>query len=118
MTSSRRAFLRAAAGAAALPAMPHVVRAQSYPNRQLRWIVGFAAGGGGDIISRIMAAWLAERLGQPVIVENRPGAGSNVSVQQVANSPPDGYSLLWLASSAAINASLYDSLPFNLVRDI
>jgi tripartite-type tricarboxylate transporter receptor subunit TctC len=118
MKHSRRRILRLAASAVALPAIARGAFAQSYPTRQLRWIVGFAAGGGGDIISRIMAAWLAERLGQPVIVENRPGAGSNVSVQQIANSPPDGYSLLWLASSAAINASLYDSLPFNLVRDI
>ena len=98
--------------------MPHVVRAQSYPNQQLRWIVGFAAGGGGDIISRIMASWLAERLGQQVIVENRPGGATNVSIQATANSPPDGYTLVWLPSSAAINASLYDTLPFNLMRDI
>jgi tripartite-type tricarboxylate transporter receptor subunit TctC len=118
MTHSRRRILRLAAGALAMPAIARGAFAQSFPARQLRWVVGFAAGGGGDIISRIMAAWLAERLGQSVIVENRPGAASNISVQQVANSPPDGYSLLWLASSAAINASLYDSTPFNLVRDI
>ena len=118
MKHSRRRILRLAAGAVALPAIARGAFAQSYPARQLRWVVGFAAGGGGDIVSRIMAAWLAERLGLPVVVENRPGAASNISVQQVANSPPDGYSLLWLASSAAINASLYDSTPFNLVRDI
>ena len=107
-----------AASAIALPAISRAAFSQSYPSRQLRWIVGFAAGGGGDIITRIMAAWLAERLGQPVVVENRPGGATNVSVQQTANSPPDGYTLLWLPSSAAINASLYDSLPFSLVRDI
>src|SRR5881227_2339267 len=118
MNASRRRVLRLAAAAVALPALSRGALAQSYPARQLRWVVGFAAGGGGDIISRIMAAWLSERLGQSVVVENRPGAASNISVQQVANSPPDGYTLLWLASSAAINASLYDSLPFNLVRDI
>ena len=118
MNASRRRILRLAAGALAVPALSRAVSAQSYPARQLRWIVGFPAGGGGDIISRIMAAWLAERLGQPVVVENRPGAASNISVQHVASSPPDGYSLLWLASSAAINASLYDGLSFSLVRDI
>jgi tripartite-type tricarboxylate transporter receptor subunit TctC len=101
-----------------MPAIARGAFAQSYPTRQLRWIVGFPAGGGGDIISRIMAAWLESRVGQPVVVENRAGAASNISVQHVANSPPDGYSLLWLASSAAINASLYDGLSFNLVRDI
>jgi tripartite-type tricarboxylate transporter receptor subunit TctC len=118
MKASRRRILRLAAGAVVLPALSRPALAQSYPTRQLRWIVGFAAGGGGDIISRIMAAWLAERLGQPVIVENRPGGATNVSVQQVANSPPDGYTLLWLPSSAAINATLYDALPFKLMRDI
>ena len=118
MKASRRRILRLAAGAVALPAISRNLFAQSYPVRPLRWIVGFAAGGGGDIITRIMAAWLAERLGQSVVVENRPGGASNISVQQVANAPADGYTLLWLASSAAINASLYDSLPFNLVRDI
>src|SRR5205807_8387162 len=115
MNASRRRILRLAAGAVALPAVTRAVFAQSYPTRQLRWVVGFPAGGGGDIISRIMAAWLSERLGQSVVVENRPGAASNISVQQVANSPPDGYTLLWLASLAAINDSLYDSLPFYLL---
>lgn len=118
MKGSRRQILRLAAGAVALPTVSRAAFSQSYPSRQLRWIVGFAAGGGGDIITRIMASWLAERLGQPVIVENRPGGATNVSVQQVANSAPDGYTLLYLPSSAAINASLYDALPFNLMRDI
>lgn len=118
MKPSRRRVLRLAGGVVALPALSRAAFSQSYPSRQLRWVVGFPAGGGGDIISRIMAAWLAERLGQPVVVENRAGAASNISVQHVANSPPDGYTVLWLASSAAINASLFDNLPYNLMRDI
>ena len=118
MRSSRRAFLRAALAVCASPAIVRSASAQPYPNRQLRWIVGFPAGGGGDIISRIMANWLAGRLGQPVVVENRPGGATNVSIQAAASAPPDGYTLVWLPSSAAINASLYDSLPFNLMRDI
>jgi len=84
----------------------------------LRWIVGFPPGGGADIVSRIMAPWLAERLGQPVVVENKPGASSNISVQAVVNSPPDGYTLLFVPASAAVNVSLFDTLPFNLTRDI
>jgi tripartite-type tricarboxylate transporter receptor subunit TctC len=81
-------------------------------------MVGFPPGGGADIVSRIIAAWLAERLGQPVIVENRPGASGNISVQAVANSPPDGYTLLFIGSSAAVNVSLFATLPYNLLRDI
>jgi tripartite-type tricarboxylate transporter receptor subunit TctC len=114
----RRNFLHLAAGAAALPVVSRIARAQAYPNRPLRWIVGFPAGGGADIVSRIMAPWLAERLGQPVIIENRPGASTNISVQAVAQSPPDGYTLLFVAASAAVNVSLFESLPFNLLRDI
>jgi tripartite-type tricarboxylate transporter receptor subunit TctC len=114
----RRKFLYLAAGAAALPALPRIAWAQVYPTRPLRWIVGFPPGGGADIVSRIMAQWLAERLGQPVVVENRPGASSNISVQAVVQSPPDGYTLLFVAASAAVNVSLFESLPFNLVRDI
>jgi tripartite-type tricarboxylate transporter receptor subunit TctC len=81
-------------------------------------VVGFPPGGGGDIVSRIMAAWLAERLGQPVIVENKPGAASNISVQAVANAPADGYTLLFVPASAAVNVSLFDNLSFSLLRDI
>src|SRR5207253_1069214 len=92
--------------------------AQTYPARPLRWVVGFPPGGGADIVSRIMAPWLAERLAQPVVVENKPGASTNISVQTVVNSPPDGYTLLFVAASASVNASLFDKLPFNLVRDI
>jgi tripartite-type tricarboxylate transporter receptor subunit TctC len=118
MKLPRRQFLHLAAGAAALPAVLRIAHAQAYPNRPLRWIVGFPAGGGGDIVSRVMAQWLAERLGQPVVVENRPGASSNTSVQVVAQSPPDGYTLLFIPASAAVNVSLFDALPFNLLRDI
>jgi tripartite-type tricarboxylate transporter receptor subunit TctC len=80
--------------------------------------VGFPAGGGADIVSRIMAPWLSERLGQPVVVENKPGASSNISIQAVVNSPPDGYTLLFVPASAAVNVTLFDTLPFNLLRDI
>ena len=116
-TVPRRTFLQLAAGAAALPATTHIARAQAYPTKPLRWIVGFPPGGGADSVVRIMAPWLAERLGQPVVVENRPGASSNLSLQAVVQSPPDGYTLLFVAASAAVNVSLFD-LPFNLVCDI
>jgi tripartite-type tricarboxylate transporter receptor subunit TctC len=115
---ARREFLHLATGAATLPAVSRMARAQSWPSRPLRWIVGFPAGGGADIVSRIMAPWLSERLGQPVVIENRPGASTNISVQAVVQSPPDGYTLLFVAGSAAVNVSLFDSLPFNLLRDI
>ena len=117
MTLPRRRFLQLAAGAGALPVVTRVAGAQAYPAKPLRWIVGFPPGGGADTVVRIMAPWLAERLGQPVVVENRAGASSNISVQTVVQSPPDGYTLLFVAASAAVNVSLFD-LPFNLVRDI
>src|SRR5687767_5296920 len=112
MTLHRRKFLRLAAAVTALPAVPHVATGQAYPSRPLRWIVGFPPGGGGDIVSRVMAPWLAERLGQPVVVENRPGATSNLAIQAVVNSPPDGYTLLFVPASATVNVS------FDLLRDI
>src|SRR5215510_8769565 len=118
MHLSRRRFLHLAGAAGALPAASHRARAQAYPARPLRWIVGFPPGGGADIVSRIMAPWLAERLGQPVVIENKPGASSNISIQTVVNAPPDGYTLLFVPASAAVNVSLFDSLPFNLLRDI
>ena len=92
--------------------------AQAYPSKPLRWIVGFPPGGGADTVARIMGQWLSERLGQPVIIENRPGAGTNIAVQAVVNSPPDGYTLLFLGASAIVNTSMYESLPFDLQRDI
>ena len=118
MTLPRRRFLHLAAGALALPALSRTAGAQAYPSRPLRWVVGFPPGGGADIVSRIMAPWLAERLGQPVVIENKPGASSNISVQAVVNSPPDGYALLFIPASAAVNMTLFDGLPFSLLRDI
>ena len=118
MHLSRRRFLHLAGAAGVLPAASRHAGAQAYPVRPLRWIVGFPPGGGADIVSRIMAPWLAERLGQPVVIENKPGAISNISVQTVVNAPPDGYTLLFVPASAAVNVSLFDNLPFNLVRDI
>jgi tripartite-type tricarboxylate transporter receptor subunit TctC len=118
MTLPRRRFLHLATAAAALPLLPQIAGAQAYPSRPLRWVVGFPPGGGGDIVSRIMAAWLAERLGQPVIVENKPGASSNISIQAVVSSPADGYTLLFVPASAAVNMSLFDNLSFSLLRDI
>jgi tripartite-type tricarboxylate transporter receptor subunit TctC len=118
MTLPRRRFLHLAAAAAAFPAVSRVAQAQTYPARSLRWVVGFPPGGGADIVSRIMAPWLAERLGQPVIIENKPGASTNISIQAVVNSPPDGYTLLFVAASATVNVTLFDGLPFDLLRDI
>src|SRR5689334_6046083 len=122
MKSSRRGFLRCAAATATAPALAPILggvaRAQAWPSQPLRWIVGFPPGGSGDIVARIMAAWLAERLGQPVIVENKPGASTNISIQAVVSAPPDGNTLLFIAASAALNVSLFHNLPFDLQRDI
>ena len=118
MTLARRRLLHLAAAAAAVPAASRLVWAQAYPNRPLRFIVGYPPGGGADNAARIMGAWLAERLGQPVVIENRPGGGTNISVQAAVNAPPDGYTLLFLPSSAAINVSFYAPLPYDLMRDI
>jgi tripartite-type tricarboxylate transporter receptor subunit TctC len=118
MKLPRRKFLHLAAVAAALPAVSRIARAQAYPSRPVRWIIPFAPGGGADIVSRIMGSWLSERLGQPIIIESKPGGGTNIGTQTVVNSPPDGYTLLWFGSSAAINATFYATLPFNLQRDI
>jgi tripartite-type tricarboxylate transporter receptor subunit TctC len=118
MKLPRRKFLHLAAGAAALPAASHVAWAQAYPTRPMRWIIGFPPGGGADTVARIMGPWLSERLRQQVIIENRPGASSNIAVQAVVNSPPDGYTLLFLGASAVVNTILFENLPFNLHRDI
>jgi tripartite-type tricarboxylate transporter receptor subunit TctC len=118
MTISRRRFLHQAVAAGAVCAAARGARAEVYPARPLRWVVGFPPGGGADIVSRIMSPWLAERLGQPVVIENKPGASSNISIQAVVNSPPDGYTLLFIPASAAVNVSLFDNLQFNLLRDI
>src|SRR5215813_14055703 len=103
MKRPRRGFLQLAAGAAVLPAMPRVARAQAYPTRPVRWIVGFAPGGSADIHARLMAQWLSERLGQQVIIENRPGANTNIALQAAINSRPDGYTLVTLTSSNSSN---------------
>lgn len=113
----RRDFLRFAGGALALPVVPKVALAQSYPSRPVRIVVGFPAGGGVDIVARVIGQYLTDRLGQPFVVENRPGAGSNLGTETVVNANPDGYTLLLVSVSAAINATLYDRLSFS-VRDI
>jgi tripartite-type tricarboxylate transporter receptor subunit TctC len=118
MKLPRRNFLNLAAGAAALPAVSRIARAQAYPVRPVRLIVPFAPGGGSDIIARLMGQWLSERLGQQVIIENRPGAGSNIATEAVVRAPPDGYTLLVATSANAFNATLYEKLNFNFIRDI
>src|SRR3954453_22201519 len=117
MKLPRLTFLHLAVGAAALPFAPHAARAQAYPNQPVRWIVGFAPGGAGDIQARIMGRWLAERLGRPVIIENKPGAGSNISVQSLIGLPADGHTLLFVTPAQAINATLYEKLPFSFLAD-
>ena len=118
MTLPRRQFLRLATAAAiTLPAAP-IAHAQSYPTRPVRWIVPYPAGGATDLVARLIGQWLSERLGQQFIIENRPGGGTNIGVQAVVNAPPDGSTLLFFGSTNAINATLYESLPFNFLRDI
>jgi tripartite-type tricarboxylate transporter receptor subunit TctC len=114
----RRQFLHLAAGTAALPAFSRIARAQAYPSRPVRWIVAFAAGGPTDIVARIMGQYLSERLGQQFIIDNRPGAGGIVGTQAAINSPADGYTILMAAHVHAINATLYQRLPYNFVNDI
>jgi len=114
----RRQFLHLAASAAALPAVPRIARAQAYPTRPVRIIVGFPAGDGSDIIARLMGQWLSERLGQPFVIENRPGAATNIAAEAVVRAPADGYSLLVVMPPNAINATLYEKLSFNFIRDI
>jgi tripartite-type tricarboxylate transporter receptor subunit TctC len=114
----RRQFLHLAAGAAVLPALPRIARAQGYPSRPVRIIVGFAAGGTTDILARLIGQWLSERLDQPFIIENRPGAGTNIGTETVVRASPDGYTLLLVPTASAINATLYGKLNFDLIRDI
>src|SRR5262245_187673 len=113
----RRQFLHLAAGAATLPVLSRFAWAQAYPSRPVRLIVGFPPGGGADTIARIIGPWLSQRLGQPVVIENRPGASSTLAAQAVINSPPDGYTLLLLGGSALM-ATLITSVPFDLQRDL
>ena len=118
MTIPRRRILHLAAGAAALPAVSRISWVQPYPTRPVRIIVGFAPGGSTDISARLIGQWLSERLGQPFVVENRPGAGGNIATETVVRAPPDGHTLLLVAPPNAINATLYDKLNFNFTRDI
>jgi tripartite-type tricarboxylate transporter receptor subunit TctC len=114
----RRQFLQLAAGAAALPALSRVARAQAYPTRPVRIVVGFAPGGGADIAARLIGQWLSERLGQSIIIENRPTANGNVAAEAVVRAPADGYTLLIVGANNVINTTLYENLNFNLIRDI
>jgi tripartite-type tricarboxylate transporter receptor subunit TctC len=118
MKLPRRRFLHLAAGAAALPVLSHIARAQTYPTRPVRILVGFGPGGPNDISGRLIGQCLSERLSQPFVVENRPGAGSNIAVMAAVGAPPDGYTLLQISTTNAINATLYDNLKFNFIRDI
>jgi tripartite-type tricarboxylate transporter receptor subunit TctC len=118
MKLPRRNFLHLAASAAALPAVSRFARAQAYPSRPVHWIVGYTPGGGNDIFARLIGQWLQERFGQPFVVENRPGAGSNIATEAVVNAPPDGYTILLANFANASNASLYANLKFNFIRDI
>jgi tripartite-type tricarboxylate transporter receptor subunit TctC len=117
MKLARRKFLHLGAGAAALPAASRIARAQTYPTRPVRLIVGFFAGGLSDILARLLVQGLSERLGQQFIVEDQPGAGTNLAAEAVVRAPPDGYTLLMATSANAINATLYDNLKFNFIRD-
>jgi tripartite-type tricarboxylate transporter receptor subunit TctC len=118
MKLARRKFLQWAATAAALPALSRLARAQAYPARPVRLLCGFPAGRSQDIMARIIGQWLAERLGEPVVVDNRPGAGGNIAVETVVNAPADGYTLLMTGPNNAVNATLYDNLKFVFLRDI
>jgi tripartite-type tricarboxylate transporter receptor subunit TctC len=118
MKLPRRQFLHLAAGAAALPAVSRIARAQAYPSRPVRIIAGFAPGGGVDIVARLIGQWLSEPLGQQFIIENRPGAGTNIATEAVVRAPPDGYTLLLVGPTHTVNATLYERLNYNFIRDI
>ena len=118
MTPSRRHLLRLAAGVAAPALLSGLACADTYPSRPVRIMVGFAAGGPNDILARLVGEWWSERLGQQFLVENRPGAGSNLATEAVVRAPADGYTLLLVGSPNAINATLYENLDFNFLRDI
>src|ERR1700720_3400970 len=118
MKLPRRSFLHLAAGAAALPAVSRTARADTYPSRPVHIIVGYAAGGATDLTARLMGQWLSERFGQQFIIENRTGAVGNIATEAVVRAAPDGYTLLLAADANAINATLYDNLKFNFIRDI
>jgi tripartite-type tricarboxylate transporter receptor subunit TctC len=118
MILTRRRFLYLATAAAALPALPRIASAQAYPTRPVRLVIGYPPGGSADITARLIGQWLSERVGQPVVIESRPGAGTNIATETVVNAPPDGYTLLLVAPANAINATLYEKLNHNFMRDI
>jgi tripartite-type tricarboxylate transporter receptor subunit TctC len=118
MKLPRRNFLHLAAGAAALQAVSRIARAQTYPTRPVRIVVGLAPGGANDIVARLMSQWLSERLGQQFVIENRPGAGTNIATEMVVRASPDGYTLLLVSGAHTVNATLYEKLSFNFIRDI
>src|SRR5262252_2444249 len=118
MKLPRRNFLHLAAGAAALPATVRIARAQTYPTRPVRLILGYGPGNAPDIVARLIGQWLSERLGPPVFIDNRPGAGSNIGTEAVVRAPPDGYTLLYVTTANAINATLYQQLHYDFIRDI
>jgi tripartite-type tricarboxylate transporter receptor subunit TctC len=118
MISPRRRFLHLLAGVAALPALSCIARAQTYPVRPVRLIVGFAAGGASDIQARLIGQWLSERLGQQFVIENRPGAGGTLATEAVVRAPADGYTLIWITATSAINATLQEKLNFDFLHDI
>jgi tripartite-type tricarboxylate transporter receptor subunit TctC len=118
MKLPRRNFLHLAASAAALPAVSRSARAQDYPTRPVRLIVPLAPAGASDIVARLIGQWLSERLGQPFVIENRPGAGGNLGTEAVVRAPADGYTLALIGAPSAINATLYEKLNFNFIRDI
>jgi tripartite-type tricarboxylate transporter receptor subunit TctC len=115
---ARRRFLQLAAGAVALPAMSRIAAAQPYPTQSVRLIIGYTPGGSADITARLIGHWLSERLGQPVVIESRPGAGTNIATEAVVRAPADGYTLLLAAPANTINATLYEKLSYNFIRDI
>src|SRR5262249_3310943 len=117
MKLPRRQFLHLAAGAAALPAGSRIARAQTYPWRPVRIILGVLSGGPTDIVARVMAQWLSERLGRQFVVENRAGAASNIGTEAALRAPPDGYTLLQVTSSNAVNATFYENLSFDFIND-
>ena len=118
MRLARRQLMQLAGATVATSALTHFASALDYPSQPIRWIIGFQPGGAGDVQARIMGRWLSGRLGRPVVLENKPGAASNIAVQAVINSPADGHTLFFVSPANTINATLYENLPFNFLRDV